>query len=90
MNMITMAWTMTMISMGMSAADCILVDYFPPAPIHPGNVFGHLLFGIANAPVDSLVVHGRFVMREKRCVTVDERRLAERAAARAKTLWSRM
>ena len=73
-----------------AAADCILVDYFPPAPIHPGNLFGHLLFGIANAPVDSLVVHGRFVMREKRCVTVDERRLAERAAARAKTLWSRM
>lgn len=71
-------------------ADLILLDYFPPTPIHTGNLFGHLLFGVANAPVDSLIVNGRFVLREKQLVTVDEARIAQKAAARAKALWERL
>jgi cytosine/adenosine deaminase-related metal-dependent hydrolase len=70
-------------------ADLILVDYYPPTPLHSGNLFGHILFGIANAPVDSLIVNGRYVLRDKQCVTVDERRVAEKAAARARALWER-
>ena len=70
-------------------ADLILVDYYPPTPLHGGNLFGHILFGIANAPVDSLMVNGRFVVREKQCVTVDERHIAEKAAQRARALWER-
>jgi len=70
-------------------ADFILVDYYPPTPIHADNLFGHLLFGIANAPIDLLVVNGRTVLKDKRCVTVDERAVAERAAKQAKALWER-
>jgi putative selenium metabolism protein SsnA len=70
-------------------ADLILVDYDPPTPIEAGNLFGHLLFGIANAPVDTLIVNGRTVLRDKRCVTVDERSVAERARRQAKALWER-
>ena len=70
-------------------ADLILVDYYPPTPIHDGNLFGHLLFGIANAPIDLLVVNGRTVLKDKRCVTVDERAVAERATRQAKALWER-
>ena len=72
-----------------SRADLILVDYYPPTPLHSGNLFGHILFGIANAPVDSLIVNGRYVLRDGQCVTVDERRIAEKAAARARSLWER-
>jgi putative selenium metabolism protein SsnA len=72
-----------------AAADLILVDYYPPTPLHAGNLFGHILFGIANAPVDSLMVNGRYVLRDSRCVTVDERRIAEKAATRARALWER-
>jgi putative selenium metabolism protein SsnA len=70
-------------------ADLILVDYYPPTPIHEGNLFGHLLFGIANAPIDTLIVNGRIVLRDKRCVTVDERDVAARATRQAKALWER-
>jgi cytosine/adenosine deaminase-related metal-dependent hydrolase len=70
-------------------ADLILVDYYPPTPLDSGNLFGHILFGIANAPVDSLIVNGRYVVRDKQCVTVDERRVAELAAERARALWER-
>ena len=73
-----------------AAADFILVDYFPPTPIDSDNLFGHLLFGISNAPVDTLVVNGRFVVRGTRLVSIDERRLAEKAAAKAKALWARI
>jgi len=71
-------------------ADLVLVDYFPPAPMDASNLSGHLVFGIANAPVDSLMVDGRWVVRGRRCVNVDERRIARKAAARAKSLWERM
>jgi len=73
-----------------ACADLLVLDYFPPAPIRAGNLAGHLLFGIANAPVHSLIVNGRYVVRDHECVTVDERRIAAQAAARAKKLWERI
>jgi putative selenium metabolism protein SsnA len=70
-------------------ADLILVDYYPPTPLDATNLFGHLLFGIANAPIDTLIVDGRVVLEDKRCVTVDEAAVAERATRQAKALWQR-
>ena len=70
-------------------ADLILVDYFPPTPLSADNLFGHLLFGIANAPIHSLLVNGRYVVRDGQCVTVDERAVAEKAAIQARSLWRR-
>ena len=72
-------WEIGRIETG-ARADLLLVDYFPPTPLDSSNLFGHFLFGIANAPVDSLLVNGRFVLRHKECVTVDEREVAEKAS----------
>jgi hypothetical protein len=71
-------------------ADLMLVDYYPPTPLIATNLFGHILWGIAHAPVDSLMVNGRFIVRDHRCVTVDERTISERARARARKLWERL
>jgi putative selenium metabolism protein SsnA len=71
-------------------ADLILVDYYPPTPLDAGNLAAHLVFGISNAPVDSLMADGRWVMREKRICAVDERAVAEKAAARAAALWRKI
>ena len=70
-------------------ADLILVDYFPPTPLRRDNLFGHLLFGISNAPIDALMVNGRFIVRNRQCLTVDERAVAEKASAQAQSLWRR-
>jgi cytosine/adenosine deaminase-related metal-dependent hydrolase len=70
-------------------ADLLVVDYRPPTPMDNSNLFGHLLFGVSNAPVDALMVEGRWVVREGRCVNVDERAIAEKAAGCAKALWER-
>jgi len=53
------------------------------------NLFGHLLFGIANAPVDALIVNGKHVLRDGKIVTVDERAIAAKAALQARSLWQR-
>jgi putative selenium metabolism protein SsnA len=81
-------WEIGRIETG-ARADLLLLDYFPPTPLGSNNLFGHILFGIANAPVDSLVVNGRFVLRHGECVTVDEREVAEKASLRARALWKR-
>jgi putative selenium metabolism protein SsnA len=72
-----------------ASADLVLYDYYPPTPFTSDNIFGHALFGIANAPVDSLVVNGRFVIRDRHFVHVDERAVAEKATASARQLWRR-
>lgn len=72
-----------------ASADFVLYDYFPPTPLTSDNIFGHVLFGIAHAPVDCLIVNGRFVIRDRRFVNVDERAVAEKAAACARELWRR-
>lgn len=82
-------WELGRIETG-ARADLILVDYLPPTPIRPDNFSGHLMSGIAHAPVHSLMVNGRWVVRNRQCVNVDERRVAENTAARAKVLWEKL
>ena len=71
-------------------ADLLLVDYFPPTPLDSSNLFGHLLFGISNAPVHSLMVNGRWVLRDGQLRQPwTKRAIAGKAAACAKALWKR-
>src|SRR5690606_8643793 len=39
-------------------ADLILVDYYPPTPLTSENFWGHFLFGLVDAPVDTTIVNG--------------------------------
>jgi putative selenium metabolism protein SsnA len=70
-------------------ADLVLIDYHPPTPLTPDNLFGHLLFGIANAPVQALWIDGKPVLDAGQLVRVDERVMAEKATAQARSLWQR-
>ena len=71
-------------------ADLVLIDYVPPTPMNGDNLFGHILFGISNAPVDSLMVNGAWVMKDKHCVNVDEQRIADWARVLAAKLFERI
>jgi putative selenium metabolism protein SsnA len=81
-------WELGRIERG-ARADLMLVDYYAPTPLTGDNLFGHILFGIAHAGVDSLIVNGKFVLRDHRCVTMDERAVSEKATALARKLWAR-
>jgi putative selenium metabolism protein SsnA len=71
-------------------ADLVVLDYRPPTPLSPENLAGHLLFGLDRSHVRSTLVAGRFVLRDRRVVTVDEAAVLARARRAARWLWDRM
>lgn len=71
-------------------ADLIIVDYYPPTPFEETNFWGHLLFGIADAPVDTVIINGRIVMREKQLTMVDEREAAAKSREFAAKVWEKI
>ncbi len=45
-------------------ADIVIWDYIPPTPINKDNFFGHLIYGILEKPIHSVVHNGNTLMRE--------------------------
>jgi putative selenium metabolism protein SsnA len=70
-------------------ADMIVVDYDPPTPMEPGNLNGHVLFGMSGRCVDTTIIHGRVVMLERRFTEFDEREVYAKARELAAALWRR-
>ncbi len=70
-------------------ADLIVVNYDPPTPIHPGNVDGHILFGISGPMVDTTIINGRVVMRERQLVDIDEAAIRAKSRELASKVWQR-
>lgn len=73
-----------------AAADVVLVDYHPPTPLDEGTLWGHLVFGVSQAQVDTTICQGRVLMAGKRlCLDIDEAAVAARARELAAALWRR-
>jgi cytosine/adenosine deaminase-related metal-dependent hydrolase len=70
-------------------ADVIVSDHIPFTPIHPGNVLGHVIFGVAAAPVDTTIVGGRLLMHRKELLTMDWEQINRRAANLSPETWKR-
>ncbi len=70
-------------------ADLILVDYNPPTPMNPGNFAGHLVFGISQAAVDTMIVGGKVLMRGKKLCLLDEDKITWKSRTLASALWRR-
>jgi putative selenium metabolism protein SsnA len=73
-----------------AAADIVLLDYFPPTPLTSGNFPWHLIFGMDVHQVNSTMVNGRWLMRNRQLLTVDEERIHARARELSQALWNRM
>jgi cytosine/adenosine deaminase-related metal-dependent hydrolase len=71
-------------------ADLVLFDYVPPTPLHAGNVGGHLLFGLDRSHLRAVMVAGRWIVRERRLLTVEVASAFARARRAAERLWERM
>jgi putative selenium metabolism protein SsnA len=70
-------------------ADLILVDYAPPTVLNSDTLWGHFLFGIADAPVNTTMVNGKIVMHDKRIAGIDEVEIARASQAVALDTWDR-
>jgi putative selenium metabolism protein SsnA len=71
-------------------ADVIIVDYIPFTPLNNNNFYGHLLFGLSYARVDSTICRGKTLMEGGRIEHVDEVGIRRKAAERAPKLWKRI
>ncbi len=70
-------------------ADVIVIDAAPPTPIGPENFFGHMVYGLSEAPVRHTIARGRLLLEDFRHRTVDPEALAGRARELSPALWQR-
>jgi putative selenium metabolism protein SsnA len=72
-----------------AAADLILLDYKSPTPLTAENLAWHFVFGISSAAVESVMVAGRFLIRDRRSA-IDEGSLYEQARQASEKLWGKL
>lgn len=70
-------------------ADVAVFDYAPCTPFRADTFLGHLLFGLAHAPVRHTVCRGRVVVEDGRLPHLDEAALCAKAAEHARKMWAR-
>ncbi len=70
-------------------ADMILIDYPPPTPLTAANFPGHLVYGLAQGRVDTTIVGGQVLMKNRRLVFLDEDKIAAKARGLSGALWRR-
>lgn len=71
-------------------ADLIIVDYKGPTPVNENTINSHILFGISGRHVDTTIINGKVVMRERELVNIDEEALMAKSRELAQKLWKRI
>jgi putative selenium metabolism protein SsnA len=70
-------------------ADLILVDYHPFTALTAGNLPWHILFGFEASAVNSTMVAGKWLMRDRVLLTLNEADIAAKAGELSAAVWSR-
>lgn len=71
-------------------ADIILVDYIPHTPLNEHTIRGHIMFGMMGRSVDSVMIGGKFVMRDRIIESVDEKAILAKTRAQSADFWKRV
>ncbi len=70
-------------------ADLILVDYHPYTELTAGNLPWHILFGFEVDAVTATMVAGKWLMRDRQLLTLDEEAIAAKALELSAATWQR-
>ncbi|MBM2846256.1 MAG: amidohydrolase [Bacteroidetes bacterium] len=73
-----------------AVADLVVLDYVPPTPLTKENLLWHFLFGMRSAMIDSVMVGGRWVMKDRLVLGVNTEEACKKASEVAIRLWKRM
>jgi len=72
-------------------ADIIIVNpSTAPTPVRPESVLGHLVNTVSGRDVETVMVGGRAVMRDRRILTLDEHEVVKIARKSAEKLWQKL
>ncbi|MEN9564004.1 MAG: Chlorohydrolase/aminohydrolase [Chloroflexota bacterium] len=72
-----------------AVADLILVDYQPFTPLTDGNAPWHIIFGFQQSMVTSTMVAGKFLMKDRELLTLNEAEITARAREIAPRIWKK-
>src|SRR5262249_29791218 len=72
-----------------SSSDLIMLDYNAPTPLTAENLAGHFIFGMNSSLVESVMVNGRFIIRNRQS-ELDEEEFYHRALEATQKLWGRL
>ncbi|MBK6793953.1 MAG: putative aminohydrolase SsnA [Anaerolineales bacterium] len=72
-----------------AVADLIFVDYQPFTPLTDGNLPWHIIFGFQQSMVTSTMVAGKFLMKDRELLTLNEAEIAARAREIAPRIWKK-
>lgn len=72
-----------------AAADLILLDYCPTTPLHSDNLPWHILFGVSGSHVTHTMVAGRWLMKNRELLTLDEAAITAHSRQVAAATWER-
>jgi putative selenium metabolism protein SsnA len=72
-----------------SAADLIVLDYPCPTPLTPRNLPWHFVFGMSSAQIESVMVAGKFVVRNRQ-PAADPSMAAAQSRKASERLWAKM
>jgi putative selenium metabolism protein SsnA len=70
-------------------ADLILVDYHPFTELTAGNLPWHILFGFEADAVTATMCAGKWLMRDRKLLTLDEAQIAAKARELSAETWQR-
>ncbi|MBF0363887.1 MAG: putative aminohydrolase SsnA [Oligoflexia bacterium] len=70
-------------------ADIIIFDYNPSTELTSNNFYGHLVFGLSQAAVDTTIVAGKVLMLNKKILHLDVEEISKEAQKFSKQLWER-
>jgi putative selenium metabolism protein SsnA len=76
------------ISVG-AGADLILLDYYPTTPMTADNLPWHILFGVSGSHVTHTMVAGRWLMKQRELLTLDEAAITAHSRQVAAATWQR-
>lgn len=71
-------------------ADIIVLDYTPHTPLNQNTIAGHVMFGMMGRCVDSTMINGKFVMKDRVMQTVDEQAVLAKAREQSADFWKRV
>lgn len=73
-----------------SRADLVILNYNPPTPLTQNNFMGHIIFGINPSHIESVLVNGKFVMKDKIMTGIDEEEITAKSREITKKLWAKL
>ena len=71
-------------------ADLVVMNYREPTPIKKDNLLGHYLFGLQSSQIESVMVGGKWVMKNRKIQGINEDQIFARSRQLARNLWKRM